>query len=228
MIKTENLTRYFNKGKPDEVIAVNDISIEIKKGDIAVVKGPSGSGKTTLLSLIGCISRPTSGRVLVAGRDISCLPERFMTEIRRNIFGFMFQQFNLLNGITVCENVMLPLYPTDMKLSELRIKAEQILASLGMEARKDFPVRKLSGGEQQRTAAARALINNPAIILADEPTAHLDTHLSAEFLSMIKTLQKQGKTIVIATHDPIVYDNEYVDLIIELRDGRINNIMQRD
>lgn len=224
MIKTENVTKYFNKGNPDEVIAVNDVSIEIKGGDFAVLKGPSGSGKTTLLSLIGCMSRPTSGKVIIGGRDVSHLPERFMTRIRRNTFGFIFQQFHLIRGATVCDNVMLPLYPTGIKLSRLREKAEEILYNLGIENRKDFPVQKLSGGEQQRAAIGRALINDPDVILADEPTAHLDTHLSEEFLSIMRNLQQQGKTIIIATHDPLVYENEHVNLIIEMRDGRVKNI----
>jgi len=227
MIKTENTTKYFNRGNPDEVIAVNNVSIEIKKEDFAVFKGPSGSGKTTLLSLIGCMSRPTSGRVIVEGRDVSRLPERFMTEVRRNTFGFIFQQFHLIKGATVCENVMLPLCPTDVKPSELRKRAEEILSSLGMGSRKDFSVQKISGGEQQRTAIARSLINNPEIILADEPTAHLDTHLSEEFLSIMSNLRQQGKTIVIATHDPLVYEKDYANLIIEMRDGAVKDIIRK-
>ena len=221
MIKTENITKDFDKGLRDEVTAAKDVSIEINKGDFAVLKGPSGSGKTTLLSLIGCMSRPTSGRVLVENRDVSRLPERFMTKVRRNTFGFIFQQFHLIKGLTVSDNVMLPLYPTDITPSELRKRAEDILNTLGMSDRKKFQVQKLSGGEQQRTAIARALINNPAIILADEPTAHLDTHLSEEFLSIMRNLQQQGKTIVIATHDPLVYEKEYVNLYIEMRDGMV-------
>ena len=226
MIKTESVTKYFNRGNPDEVLAVNDVSIEVKEGDFAVFKGPSGSGKTTLLSLIGCMSRPTSGRVIVEDRDVSRLPERFMTEVRRNTFGFIFQQFHLIKGISVCDNVMLPVLPTDIKPSKLRKSAVRILENLGMSGRIDFPVQKLSGGEQQRTAIARALINNPDIILADEPTAHLDTHLSEEFLSIMRNLQQQGKTIVIATHDPLVYDKDYVSLIIEMRDGRVREIIR--
>lgn len=223
IIKTVNITKIFNKGKPDEVMAVKDVSINIKKGDFAVLKGPSGSGKTTLLSLVGCMTRPTSGSIYVEGSDISHLPERFMTMIRRNTFGFIFQQFHLIKGVSVCENVMLPLYPADIKSSMLRKKAEEILHNLGMEDRKDFPVQRLSGGEQQRTAIARALINDPSIILADEPTAHLDTNMSEEFLSIMRRLQQEGKTIIIATHDPLVYEKEYVNLIIEMRDGMVKN-----
>ena len=227
MIKTESVTKYFNRGKPDELIAVRDVSLEINKGDFVVFKGPSGSGKTTLLSLIGCMSRPTSGKVLVENKDVSRLPERFMTEVRRNTFGFIFQQFNLIRGLTVCDNVMLPLYPTDLQPSELKKRAEKTLNDLNMLRRKDFLVQKISGGEQQRTAIARALINNPDIILADEPTAHLDTHLSEEFLSMMRRLQEQGKTIVIATHDPLVYEKEYVNLVIQMRDGTVIDVSRK-
>jgi putative ABC transport system ATP-binding protein len=228
IIKTENVTKIFNRGKPDEVLAVDNVTAEIKKCDFTVFRGPSGSGKTTLLSLIGCMSRPTSGKVTVLGRYVSRLSERFMTQVRRDTFGFIFQQFNLIKGLTVCENVMLPLFPTNIKISKLKERAEEILQNLGMKERKDFPVQKLSGGEQQRTAIARALINNPEIILADEPTAHLDTHLSEEFLSIMKSLQQQGKTIVIATHDPLVYEKDYTNLIIDLRDGRVRNIIRKD
>ncbi len=228
VIKTENVTKYFNKGMPDEVAAVNDVFIEIKKGDFAVLKGPSGSGKTTLLSMIGCMSRPTSGRVIIGNEDVSHLPERFMTEIRRNTFGFIFQQFNLIKSLTVCENVMLPLYPTDIRPAQLRKRAETILSELGMAGRKDFPVQRLSGGEQQRAAIARALINNPAIVLADEPTAHLDTRLSEEFLSVMIKLQQQGKTIVIATHDPLVYEKNYASLVIEMRDGSVTKLQRKN
>ncbi|MBI5188793.1 MAG: ABC transporter ATP-binding protein [Nitrospirae bacterium] len=225
IIETANTTKIFNKEKPDEVIAVNDVSIKINRGDFVVFKGPSGSGKTTLLSMIGCMTRPTSGSIYVKGKDVSHLPERFMTMIRRNTFGFIFQQFHLIKGVSVCENVMLPLYPTDIKPSKLRKKAEEILHNLGMEGRKDFPVQRLSGGEQQRTTIARALINDPDIILADEPTAHLDTNLSEEFLSIMRGLQQEGKTILIATHDPLVYEKDYINLIIEMRDGRVKNII---
>lgn len=228
IIITENITKYYNRGKPNEVLAVNDVTIRIRRGDIAVLMGPSGSGKTTLLSLIGCMSRPTSGRVMVEGKDVSRLPERFLTTIRRKTFGFIFQLLHLVSGVSVCENVMLPLCPTDTKPSKLRKRAEELLESLGMSGRKDFPVQEISGGEQQRTAIARALINDPDIIIADEPTAHLDTHLSGKFMTIMRGLQEKGKTIIIATHDPLVYEKDYVHLIFEMRDGMVKHITQRN
>ncbi len=224
IIKTENVTKYYNKGKANEVLAASGVSIDIVRGDFAVLKGPSGSGKTTLLSLIGCMTRPTFGSISVEERDISHLPERFLTGIRRKTFGFIFQQFHLIQGISVLQNVMIPLYPTDISLTVLGRRAEVILESLGMSKRRDFPVQGLSGGEQQRTAIARALVNDPDIILADEPTAHLDTALSKEFMGIMKEFRDKGKTVIIASHDPIVFENENIDLIVEMRDGEVKNV----
>jgi putative ABC transport system ATP-binding protein len=217
----ENVTKVYNPGQPNEVWAVKGISLRINKNEAVVLKGPSGSGKTSLLSLIGCMSRPTSGRILISGRDVAKLPERSLTEIRRRTFGFVFQQFNLLKGITVRENIMLPLYPTGLSLTEIKARAEKVMESMRLSKRADFNVEHLSGGEQQRVAIARALINDPEIILADEPTAHLDTKLSEEFLRIIEEIKRSGKTVIIATHDPLVYDSSVVDRVIELRDGMI-------
>ncbi|MBI5640697.1 MAG: ABC transporter ATP-binding protein [Nitrospirae bacterium] len=224
IIKTEALTKYYNRGKANEVLALRDVTMDIRRGDFTVLKGPSGSGKTTLLSLIGCMTRPTSGTLFVEGRDISHLPERFLTDIRRKTFGFIFQQFHLIHGMNVLQNVMMPLYPTDIRISDLRSRAEAILEGLGMSKRRDFPVQGLSGGEQQRTAIARALINDPDIILADEPTAHLDTALSDEFMAIMRDFRQKGKTVIIASHDPLVYEKEYIDLLVEMRDGQIRNL----
>ncbi len=227
IIRTENLTKYYNKGRANEVLAVTSVSVGIKRGDFAVLKGPSGSGKTTLLSLIGCMTRPTSGTITVEERDISHFPERFLTDIRRKTFGFIFQQFHLIQGMSVLQNVMVPLYPTDIDITGLRKKAEGILEGLGMSKRKDFPVQGLSGGEQQRTAIARALINDPEVVLADEPTAHLDTALSRDYMGIMKELWDKGKTVIIASHDPLVFDHEYVTLTVEMRDGIVQSVLRR-
>jgi len=224
IIRTENVTKHYNKGKANEVLAVSGVSIDIVRGDFAVLKGPSGSGKTTLLSLIGCLTRPTSGSIKVEGKDISHLPERFLADIRRKTFGFIFQQFHLIQGMSVLQNVMIPLYPTDISLSALGRRAERVLASLTMLKRRDFPVQGISGGEQQRTAIARALVNDPDIILADEPTAHLDTALSKEFMGIMKEFRGEGKTVIIASHDPIVFENENIELLVEMRDGEVKNV----
>lgn len=227
IIRTENLTKYYNKGMANEVLAVHSVSVGIERGDFAVLKGPSGSGKTTLLSLVGCMSRPTSGSITVEERDISHFPERFLTDIRRKTFGFIFQQFHLIQGMSVLQNVMVPLFPTDIDITLLKKRAAGILEGLGMSKRKDFPVQGLSGGEQQRTAIARALINDPEVVLADEPTAHLDTALSQDYMGVMKELWDRGKTVIIASHDPLVFDNEYVTLTVEMRDGMVKSISRR-
>ncbi len=227
IIKTEGLTKYYNKGEHNEVLAVSGVTVEIRRGDFTVLKGPSGSGKTTLLSLLGCMTRPTSGSIILEGRDISHLPERFLTDIRRTAFGFIFQQFHLIQGMSVIQNVMLPLYPTDIDVAKLKKKAEGLLDGLGMLKRRDFPIQGLSGGEQQRTAIARALINDPEVVLADEPTAHLDTALSRDFMNIMKQLREKGKTVVIASHDPIVFEDESAALIVEMRDGAMRNVVRK-
>jgi putative ABC transport system ATP-binding protein len=221
MITCEDVTKVFNRGKPNEVRAVQGVSFEIKAGECAVFKGPSGSGKTTLLSMIGCISRPTSGRIVVDSKDVSKLPEKFLTLFRREHIGIIFQLFNLIPELSVVENVIVPLVPLGVPPREMRSRAETLMKRLGLEGKENFRVKELSGGEQQRVAIARALINNPDIVLADEPTAHLDTTLSKGFLEVMQGLKKEGKTLVIATHDPLVYDASFVDVVFKMRDGRI-------
>lgn len=229
IIKIENVSKCFNRGQPNEIWPVRDVSLEVSKAEVVVLKGPSGSGKTTLLSLVGCMSRPTSGSIFVNGKNIAKLPERFLTEIRRKTFGFIFQQFNLIPGISVKENIMLPLYPTELKYNKIKQRAEALLEKLDLMKRKNFPVQGLSGGEQQRVAIARALINDPEIILADEPTAHLDTRLSKDLIEIIQLLNREGKTIIIATHDPLVYEGDFIDKVVEMRDGKITGIhLQRE
>lgn len=226
MIRCEHVTKVFNRGKPNEVVAVRDVSIEVNEGEVAVLRGPSGSGKTTLLSLIACVAKPTSGRVFVAGKEVSKLPERFLTLFRREHVGIIFQQFNLIPELSVVDNVVVPLIPTPLPANESRKRALALLKNLGMERRSDFKVRELSGGEQQRVAIARALVNNPRIIVADEPTAHLDTALAEEFLRIMHNLKREGRTIVIATHDPLVFQHEMVDVIFDMRDGRLVEVVR--
>ena len=219
MIHVTDISKVYNAGRPNEFTAVNGISLTVNLGEVTVLKGPSGSGKTTLLGILGCMVRPTSGRISLSGREITSLPERFLTEIRRETFGFIFQQFNLIKGLTALENVMAPAYPTGEKYATLRSRALETLALFNLAHKAAAKIEWLSGGEAQRVAIARALINNPAIIIADEPTAHLDTKLSHEFMAIIRQLKEDGKTILIASHDPIVYDSELMTSRIELRDG---------
>jgi len=221
VIKTEKVSKVFNPGMADEVKAVADVTMEINRGEVTVLKGPSGSGKTTLLSLLGCMSRPTVGSIRINDKDVAKLPERFLANIRRTTFGFIFQQFNLIKGISVIENVMLPLYPLDIGVYEIKARAESILDDLNILEKKNVKIQKLSGGEQQRVAIARALINQPQIILADEPTAHLDTKLSEELLDILQGMNGEGKVVIIATHDPLVYERSFINRIIEMRDGMV-------
>jgi putative ABC transport system ATP-binding protein len=221
MISAHDISKVFNAGRPNQFTALHGLSLELQLQQTTILKGPSGSGKTTLLGLMGCMARPSTGRIFLNGREITSLPERFLTEIRRSTFGFIFQQFNLIRGISALENVMFPAYPTGEKFSRLRGRALETLALFDLEQRADAKVEWLSGGEAQRVAIARALINNPSVIIADEPTAHLDTKLSHEFMAIMKQLKARGTTIILASHDPIVYDSELADRVVELRDGQI-------
>ena len=188
---------------------------------VTALSGPSGSGKTTLLTLLGCLARPTRGRVRLRDEDVSGLPERFLTEIRRRTFGFVFQQFNLVRGLSALDNVMLPAYPLGLPYGQLREKAENQLAGLDLGHRRDARVEWLSGGEQQRVAIARALINDPEVIIADEPTANLDTALSRQFLDILSRLIDEGRTVLLTSHDPLVVESSVVDRVVRLRDGRL-------
>jgi putative ABC transport system ATP-binding protein len=152
---------------------------------------------------------------------VSSLPERFLTTVRRETFGFIFQHFNLVKGITALENVMLPAYPTGAKQAALKMRALDLLDHFGVAAKAQSKIEKLSGGEAQRVTIARALINDPFVIVADEPTAHLDTRLAREFMETMARLKEHGKPILIASHDPVVYESPVVDCIHLIRDGRL-------
>jgi putative ABC transport system ATP-binding protein len=221
MIRLAQVSKVFNQGRHNEVRAVRDLSLELDTRGITVFKGPSGSGKTSLLAMIGCLSRPTSGRIHLEGRLISNLPERFMTEVRRDTFGFIFQRFNLIRGLTVLENVMLPAYPLAPDPLALRDRALDLLRQFRLAERAYNQAEWLSGGEAQRTAICRALINGPRILIADEPTANLDSQLSRELLALIGELADRGKGVLISSHDPLVFEHARVSRVVELRDGRL-------
>jgi putative ABC transport system ATP-binding protein len=231
MIELVKINKVFNQGRHNEYTALHEVSTIIATGKVTVLKGPSGSGKTTLLAIAGCMGRPSSGRIwlremrLPAGlgsgneTELSSLPERFLAEIRRSMFGFIFQQFNLIKGISALENVLLPAYTVCSDMAGLRRRGAELLSSLGMERQSGSRVEWLSGGEAQRVAIARALINDPQVIIADEPTAHLDTKLSIEFMETVGRFKEQGRSVIIASHDPIVFNSHFVDAVIEMRDG---------
>jgi putative ABC transport system ATP-binding protein len=221
MIELQHIRKVFNAGKPNELVAVDDVSLTIEAAKVTVLRGPSGSGKTTLLSVLGCMARPTSGRIMVQDREVTSLPARFLTEIRRKTFGFIFQQYHLLQGISVIENVMLPAYPNGESFPRLKQRAEKLLSLFNLLPKAAARVEWLSGGEAQRTAIARALVNDPAVIIADEPTAHLDTKLSRELMEIVDKFKAAGKTILIASHDPLIHDSPVVDRVVNMRDGKL-------
>ena len=235
MIELIDVVKTYQAGLATPFTAVDRVSLTIPDARLTVLKGPSGSGKTTLLTLIGCMARPTSGRIhlhgLPAGTlpalqsgdsvEITSLPERFLTTIRRRTFGFIFQQFNLVRGISVLENILLPTYPMGLDHREVEGRAIERLEGLGLARLIRSSVDRLSGGEAQRVAIARALINDPAVIIADEPTAHLDSRLSEDFMELMGQFRAAGKTLLITSHDPIVYGSPLADLVVEMRDGQI-------
>jgi putative ABC transport system ATP-binding protein len=221
MIELVDVRKVFNMGKPNEFVAIHGVSISVDFNQVTVLRGPSGSGKTTLLSIIGCMARPTSGRIKLDDREITSLPERFLTEIRRKTFGFIFQQFNLIKGVTALENAILPAYPLGEPHASLKKRAMHLFDLFNVSSKADSRIEWLSGGEAQRVTIARALMNNPSIIIADEPTAHLDTKLSVEFMEIVGRLKADQKTVLIASHDPTVFESPVVDRVINIRDGGI-------
>ena len=221
MIELKDIHKAFNSGRENEFHALKGIDLHLPAQRVTAFRGPSGSGKTTLLSIIGCLSRPTSGRVRLGERDISGLPERFLTDIRRQTFGFIFQRFNLIKGLSAQENVMLPAYPLGGPWRTLHERTERLLGDLRLSHRRAAAVEHLSGGEQQRVAIARALINDPQIIIADEPTANLDSALALEFMAILERLHGIGKTVILTSHDPLVVDSAIVHQVIDMRDGCI-------
>ncbi|GAB4337758.1 MAG: ABC transporter ATP-binding protein [Desulfobulbaceae bacterium] len=222
LIELKGVTKIYNQGQANEVVALRDVSLTIEENSMVCLRGASGCGKSTLLSIIGCVFQPTSGRVAIAGKQLARLPDRFMTLHRRQYIGFIFQNFNILTALTVRENIILPLLPLGMSPGRMRERAETLMERFNIGHRRDFPAGQVSGGELQRVAIARALVSDPPLILADEPTAHLDTRLSEEFMRYMAELKATGKTIVITSHDPLVTEHPAIDRVIDMKDGRIN------
>jgi putative ABC transport system ATP-binding protein len=216
MLELENITKVYKAGQT-EVPALRGISCRIESGEMVSIVGPSGSGKSTLMNIIGCLDKPTSGRYLLDGTEVSELNDNQLAEIRNKKIGFVFQSFNLLSRTTALANVELPLIYGGA--SNRRQRALQVLESVGLAHLVTHRPSELAGGEQQRVAIARALVNNPALILADEPTGNLDTRTSQEIMAIFKQLNEQGMTIVLVTHEPDIA--AYTQRTIKLRDGRI-------
>ena len=202
-----------------ETQVLKGITIHINKGDYVSIIGPSGSGKSTLMAIAGCLSKPTSGEYILDGEDVGELNDRKLSRIRNEKIGFVFQAFHLLPGLTALDNVTLPLVYSQKTPSNIKECAREVLAKVGLEHRLRHTPGQLSGGEQQRVTIARSLINNPPIILADEPTGNLDSKNGIEIMKTFDRLVGEGKTIVLITHDSKVA--EHADRIISIRDGRI-------
>ena len=201
-----------------EVTAVHDVSLSVSPGEIVLIMGPSGSGKTTLLSMLGALLKPTEGTIQLNGTVISALAENRLPDIRLKQFGFVFQDFNLLSALTALENVAIVAELAGTRSSEARRKAAALLTELGLGVRLNFLPEKLSGGEKQRVAIARALVNEPALILADEPTANLDSKIGQEIMRLLRRIAKeQGRSVIIVSHDQRI--REIADRVLWLEDG---------
>ncbi len=222
MIKIVNLNKIFYENTNKEFYSLKDINLEIKKGSCTVLKGVSGSGKSTLLSIISTMQKPTSGEVYYKDELISKFPDIHSSNFRAKNIGFIFQFFNLFNEFNVRNNVSIPLIPLGFSQKEIDIKVESALKLANIYHKKDELIFNLSGGEKQRCAIARALVNEGELILCDEPTASLDYDNSQNFINIIKNLKDLGKTIIIASHDPIFFNQNFVDLEIELKNGTIH------
>lgn len=221
MITLDSVNKWYNRAAVNAVHALKDISLQVADNEVVCIQGPSGSGKSTLLSIIGCLFVPTSGTAIINGKPLSRLPDRFLTLYRRQTIGFVFQRFHLVPGLSVTANITLPLLPLGIALPERQQRAQLLMEKLSLTHRKHFDISNISGGELQRTAIARALINDPPIVVADEPTAHLDEQLSNDFMAIIGDLKTDGRTIVIASHDPLVGNHRIVDRCLLMRDGRL-------
>ncbi|WP_373029712.1 ABC transporter ATP-binding protein [Sulfurovum sp.] len=220
MIQIEDLYRTFHQGN-NEIPVLKEINLNIHEGECIVLKGVSGSGKTTLLSLIAGLDKPSAGKVLIEGEPISKLPDLFASELRAKKIGMIFQHFNLFEHLSVNENVTIPLIPSGLKMNEIHDKVDEALKVANISHKKETLTSRLSGGEKQRTAIARALVADPNIILCDEPTANLDRDNSLLFIDILGKLHSMGKTIVIATHDPLFDSLSFENTIVPMVDGKI-------
>ncbi|AKB30021.1 ABC transporter, ATP-binding protein [Methanosarcina siciliae T4/M] len=201
-----------------EVPVLSGINLKIEKGEFLAIMGPSGSGKSTLMNLIGCLDRPTEGRILIRGRDLRRMSDEELAQIRGLEIGFVFQTFNLVPRLTAIENVLLPTF-ANSRSTNPRKRAEELLQLMGLRDRIHHRPGELSGGQSQRVSIARALINNPSILLADEPTGNLDSKTGSEILQIFMDLNHEGRTVVIVTHDPEIA--KYADRVVLVKDGEI-------
>ncbi|MEI6347537.1 MAG: ABC transporter ATP-binding protein [Bacteroidota bacterium] len=218
LIRIENIQRYYQMGS-EIVKALDSVSIDINKNEYVAIMGQSGSGKTTMMNILGCLDTPTSGTYILNGKDVSSLNDNSLAEIRNKEIGFVFQTFNLLPRLSSLENVMLPLVYAGISKQERIEKAEAVMLKVGLKDRMKHKPNELSGGQRQRVAVARALVNNPSIILADEPTGNLDSKVSVEIMGLFEQIHELGNTIILVTHEEDIA--RYAHRIIKLKDGKI-------
>ena len=216
-----NLTRRFQRGRNEIVLALNDVDVEVEKSKVTVIMGPSGSGKTTLLNVLSGLDRPDAGRVLFDNTNIVEWNEDRLAYWRKQAIGFVFQSWELIPNLTALENVLMPVYPTNLKTSEIKVEALSLLKQVGIFDTVNERARRLSGGEQQRVAIARALIHKPKIIFADEPTGNLDRETGLKVMELLKR-QTRGhdRSVVVVTHNQEL--SQYADIMYEMRSGKIS------
>jgi putative ABC transport system ATP-binding protein len=220
VLEARNVAKEFREGRGEVVTVLRGVSLEVARGEIVALEGPSGSGKTTLLSILGCILTPTSGRVFVDGEEVDPSQPARLPGIRRRAIGFVFQQLNLFPALTALENVEYALNVKGNRGSAGRLEADRVLDAVGLSDRKHFLPRDLSGGQKQRIAIARALAGRSPVLLADEPTANLDSQIGEQILEMFRALaKKENRALLIVTHDPKV--RAISDRVLAIRDGRI-------
>ncbi|MEM7821781.1 MAG: ABC transporter ATP-binding protein [Candidatus Aenigmatarchaeota archaeon] len=219
VVELENVSKIYRLDEV-EVKALDSVNLKVNKNEFLAITGPSGSGKSTLLHIIGCLDRPTKGKVFLEGKDVSGLNDAELARIRGMKIGFVFQFFNLYPTLTALQNVELPMMIVEKDKNERKKRALELLKVVGMEKRAEHLPSQLSGGERQRVAIARALANNPSIILADEPTGNLDSKTGKEIIMLMSRLrEEEGKTVVVVTHEPNIA--RYAERIIYLSDGKI-------
>jgi putative ABC transport system ATP-binding protein len=221
MILLDNISKIYNSSKPNEFMALDSINLNVKENEIIILKGVSGSGKSTILSIIGAMTRPTNGSVIVNNESIAKLPDIHASAFRSKTIGFIFQSFNLFDDFSVYENIYLPLLNQSYSIKQIDQKVKKAMSLANIIHKENQIASTLSGGEKQRVAIARALVNEPEVILCDEPTASLDKQNSLEFIKILEEFKKLGKTVVIATHD-LLFDNlDFIDKIINIENGKI-------